>query len=180
MSEIQHQDFNEVLSIIEHGRAKAVHSVNVALIETYWAVGAYLFRKVAEAGWGKGVVKELASWLATRTPGLRGFSAQNLWRMKQFYETYAADQKLSPLVRDLNWTHNLIIFSQSKRPKEREFYLRMAIQEKWDKRELEGQIKAALFERAVLQPAHTSAALTVKAARILPSAFRWYGNGLNS
>ncbi len=153
------QDFSEVLAIIERGRAKAVHSVNVVLIETYWAVGAYLSGKVAEAGWGKGVVKELAAWLATRAPGLKGFSAQNLWRMKQFYETYAGDQKLSPLVRELSWTHNLIIFSQSKRPEEREFYLRMSIQEKWDKRELERQFKAALFERAVLQPAQTSEAL---------------------
>jgi hypothetical protein len=31
--------------------------------------------------------------------------------MKQFYETYQFDTKLSPLVRELPWTHNTIIFS---------------------------------------------------------------------
>ena len=46
-------DFSEVLSIIRAGRAKAFEAVNVALIETYWAVGAHLSRKVAEANWAK-------------------------------------------------------------------------------------------------------------------------------
>ena len=59
---------------------------------------------------------------------------------------------MSPLVTQLPWTHNLIIFSRCKRSEEREFYLRLAVQERWDKRELERQIKAAMFERAVLNP----------------------------
>ena len=86
-------EFAEVLSIIRAGRAKAYEAVNVALIDTYWAVGEHLSRKVAEAAWGKGVVKELAEWLLTRSPDLKGFSASNLWRMKQFYETYADSPK---------------------------------------------------------------------------------------
>ena len=52
--------------------------------------------------------------------------------MRQFYETYAGDKKVTPLVTQLPFTHNLIIMTQSKRPQEREFYLRMAIQERWD------------------------------------------------
>jgi predicted nuclease of restriction endonuclease-like (RecB) superfamily len=79
--------------------------------------------------------------------------------MCQFYETYHAEEKVAPLVRQLSWSHNLIIFSQSKRPEEREFYVRMAIQEKWSKRELERQLKAALFERSITQPAKVSAVL---------------------
>lgn len=54
-------------------------------------------------------------------PSLRGFSVQNLWRMRQFYEAYQGDQVLSPLVRELPWTHNPIILGQAKRPQEREF-----------------------------------------------------------
>jgi len=143
-------EFSEVLGIIRAGRAKAYKAVNVALIDTYWAVGAYLSRKVAEAGWGKGVVKELADWLLTRAPDLKGFSASNLWRMKQFYETYAGSPKLAPLVRVLPWTHNLLILGQSKRPEEREFYLKLAVKARWSKRELARQIEAAAFERTVL------------------------------
>lgn len=38
---------------------------------------------------------------------MKGFSAQNIWRMKQFYETYCNNEKLSPLVREIPWTNNL-------------------------------------------------------------------------
>jgi predicted nuclease of restriction endonuclease-like (RecB) superfamily len=80
--------------------------------------------------------------------------------MRQFYETYQGDEKVAPLVRQLPWTHNLIILGQSKRPEEREFYLRLAIQEKWGKRELERQFKTALFERTVLHPPKVSPLVT--------------------
>jgi hypothetical protein len=48
------------------------------MIDTYWTVGAHLSNKAANAGWGKGVVQELASWLAAQAPELKGFSASNL------------------------------------------------------------------------------------------------------
>jgi predicted nuclease of restriction endonuclease-like (RecB) superfamily len=76
--------------------------------------------------------------------------------MRQFYEIYRNDGKVAPLARQLPWAQNVIIFGQCKRPEEREFYLRFAVQERWSKRELERQIKAALFERAVLTPAKVS------------------------
>lgn len=90
---------------------------------------------------------------------MRGFTRSNLFRMRQFYQIYRDDEKVAPLVRQLPWVHNLIIFGQCKRPEEREFYLRMAAQEHWAKRELERQIKGAMFERAVLHPAKVSPAV---------------------
>jgi predicted nuclease of restriction endonuclease-like (RecB) superfamily len=143
-------EFAEILRIIHAGRARAFEAVNVALIDTYWTVGAHLSRKVSEAGWGKGIVQELATWLAAQVPELKGFSSSNLWRMKQFYEVYHDDENLAPLVRQLSWTHNLIILGQSKQPEEREFYLRLAVRAKWSKRELQRQIESAAFERTVL------------------------------
>ena len=98
------------------------------------------------------MVAQLASHPACTQPGLRGFTRPNLFRMRQFYEPYRGDEKVSPLARQLPWTHNLIILNQSQRPEEREFYLRQAICEKWSKRQLERQFKTALFERTVLHP----------------------------
>ncbi len=144
--------FDEVLALIHSARKQAVQAVNTRLIELYWQVGAYISRKLERAEWGDSVVTQLAEHLALTQPGLRGFTRPNLFRMRQFYEAYRSDEKVSPLVRQLPWTHNLTILSQSKRPEEREFYLRMAIQEQWSKRELERQFKAALFERSVLNP----------------------------
>jgi predicted nuclease of restriction endonuclease-like (RecB) superfamily len=63
-------------------------------------------------------------------------------------------------VRQLPWTHNIIILNQSKRPEEREFYLRLAIRERWSKRELERQFKTALFERTVLNPVKVTPLVT--------------------
>jgi predicted nuclease of restriction endonuclease-like (RecB) superfamily len=109
---------------------------------------------------GDGVVAQLAEHLARTQPGLRGFTRPNLFRMRQFYETYQADVIVSPLVRQLPWTHNIIILNQSKRPEEREFYLRLAIRERWSKRELERQFKTALFERTVLNPVKVTPLVT--------------------
>jgi predicted nuclease of restriction endonuclease-like (RecB) superfamily len=129
------------------------------LIGLYWQIGEYISGKLAAAEWGEGVVDRLAQHLARTVPGLRGFSAQNLWRMRQLFDTYRDDPKLSPLVRALPWTHNLIILGQSKRAEEREFYLRMAVQQRWGKRELERQIRLAAFEKAVLTPPKLSPAV---------------------
>ena len=152
--------FNEVIALIEAARQKSFQAVNTALIDLYWEIGKTISRKIESSEWGDGVVNQLADYIARTQPNLRGFTRRNLFRMRQFYETYRDDEKISPLVRKLPWTHNLIIFSQSKRPEEREFYLRLAIQEKWGSRELERQFKTALFERTVLSPPKVSSVLT--------------------
>lgn len=127
--------------------------VNTRLIDLYWQVGAFISRKLEQAEWGDAVVVQLADHLALVQPGLRDFTSRNLLRMRQFYETYRNDEKVSALLTQILWTQNLIILSQSKLPEEREFYLRMVIQEKWSKRALERQFKAGLFERSVLSSA---------------------------
>lgn len=152
-------DFNEIVSLIAHAKQRAVQAVNTTLIDLYWQVGEIISHKIAAAEWGDGVVNELAAHLARTQPGLRGFTRPNLFRMRQFYEAYRDDEKISALLRQLPWTHNLIILSQSKRPEEREFYLRTAIREQWSSRELERQFKGALFEQSVLSPAKVSAVL---------------------
>lgn len=156
MSTMPDNGFAEIVDLIVTARQRAVQTVNAALIDLYWQVGAIISRKIAAAEWGDGVVAQLAEHIAHTQPGLRGFTRPNLFRMRQFYEAYRDDEIVSALLRQLPWTHNLIILSQSKHPDERVFYLRLAIQEKWSKRELERQFKAALFERAVLNPAKVS------------------------
>lgn len=76
--------------------------------------------------------------------------------MRQFYEAYRDESIVSPLVRQLPWSHHLIILGQSKRREERGFHLRLAIKERWSKRELERQLDVALFERTVLSPPQVS------------------------
>jgi predicted nuclease of restriction endonuclease-like (RecB) superfamily len=153
-------DFSEVVHLIAAARQHAYQAVNTTLIDLYWQVGAYISNKIKAAEWGDGVVDALAKHLALTQPNLKGFTRPNLFRMRQFYETYQGDQIVSALLRQLPWTHNLIILSRSKHPEEREFYLRMAVQEKWSSRELERQFTTALFERVILNPVKVSPAVT--------------------
>ncbi|OPZ94365.1 MAG: hypothetical protein BWY74_00629 [Firmicutes bacterium ADurb.Bin419] len=144
------QNYNEVISMIEHAKNRVNSYVNRELIDLYFRIGKYVSEKVEIDGWGKGTVKALSEFLSTNYPDTKGFSAQNIWRMKQFYETYKDDEKLSPLVRELSWSNNLEIFSRAKSVEEREFYIRMSIKEKYSKRELISQIDSCLFERVAI------------------------------
>lgn len=144
--------FTEIVRLIGSSRERAMQAVNTALIELYWQIGEVISRRVAAAQWGESTVDQLASYIARWEPGIRGFSRSNLLRMRQFYETYRDDQIVAPLVRQIPWSHHLQILGQCKLPEEREFYVRMTVQEGWSKRQLERQIRAALFERTALSP----------------------------
>lgn len=152
----QEAGFADIAQLIVDAKQRAVQAVNTTLIELYWQIGERISCKIAAAEWGDGVVDQLARYLARTQPGLRGFTRSNLFRMKQFYETYAGNEIVAPLVRQIPWTHHLIILGQSKRPEEREFYLQLTAREQWSKRELERQFKTALFERTVLSPPKAS------------------------
>lgn len=102
--------FDEVVHMIVAARGKAYRMVNTALIDMYWHVGEYISAKIAQSEWGESVVIQLAQYIATTIPGIKGFSDKNLWRMKQFYETYRnADEKLSTLLRELQFAKNQIV-----------------------------------------------------------------------
>ena len=110
-------------------------------------------------GWGKSTVELLADWLLVQDPDLKGFSRQNLWRMRQFTEFYTQDQIVTPMVRELSWTQHLIIMSKCRTPEERQFYLTTSRQQHWTKRELERQINGALFERTLKNPIQAAKSL---------------------
>ena len=143
-------DFMEIADLIKKSRRKTLQAVNSELINLYWQIGAYISQRVAAEDWGKSVVKRLAEYLQENEPNLKGFSPQNLWRMKQFYETYKDAPKPAALWREISWTNNLIILNRCQSEEEKEFYLLLSAKEKYSKRELERQIDASVFERTML------------------------------
>ncbi len=146
----EEQAFAEVVEMIQTARGRALAAVNTELVDLYWRVGEYISRKIETATWGEGVVESLARYIQRRHPAIRAFTRRNLFRMRQFFEAYKGDEKVSALLAQLPWTHHLMILGGCKRAEEREFYIRLAVQEKWSSRELERQIDSGLFERAVL------------------------------
>jgi predicted nuclease of restriction endonuclease-like (RecB) superfamily len=147
-SEIQEQ-FSYITNLIANAKQKAYHAVNKELVALYWNIGEYVSHQVNANIWGKSVVKELSKYIQQAEPNSTGFSPQNIWRMKQFFETYKDSSKLSLLVREITWTNNLIILP-CKTNEEKEFYIQMCIKEKWTKSELERQISSSYFERVMI------------------------------
>nr|WP_245678442.1 PDDEXK nuclease domain-containing protein [Chondromyces crocatus] len=167
--------FTEVIALIEAARGRAYQAVNAELVSLYWKLGEYISRKIASAEWGDGVVDELASSLARRFAGIRGFTRRNLFRMRQFFEAYRGHKKVSPLVTQLSWTHHLIILSEARPVETREFYILAAIKERWSKRELERQIRSG----AVLRSSSLSKRVSPVVTQIHPTALDEFKNAYN-
>jgi predicted nuclease of restriction endonuclease-like (RecB) superfamily len=150
------KQFTEITQLIAAAKERAYQAVNKELVSLYWNIGEYVSLQVNSNIWGKSVVKELSDFIQKKEPNVKGFSAQNIWRMKQFYETYKDNEKLSALPREIGWTNNVLIFTQCKSAEELEFYLRMTLKERWASRELERQMNSSYFERVMLSNAKLS------------------------
>ncbi|PRZ23279.1 PDDEXK nuclease domain-containing protein [Flavobacterium granuli] len=151
--------FTDIIQLIKQSRTNAIRAVNAELINLYWNIGEYISKKIEQSQWGGSVVTELAKYIQQNEPEIKGFSDKNIWRMKQFYETYKDFSKLSTLLREISWSHNLAIFSRCKTAEEREFYLKLSKQERYSVRELDRQISVSLFERTMIGDSKLSTAL---------------------
>ncbi len=167
--------FDDVVELIEAARARAYEAVNSELVSLYWQLGEHISKKIESAEWGDSVVDDLAAMLARRYPGLRGFTRSNLFRMRQFFEAYRGSRKVAPLVRQLPWTHHLIILGRAKPPETREFYVLTTIKERWTKRELERQIDSG----AVLRSALAARKVSPTVAQKHPTALEELKNSYN-
>ena len=137
----QDNQFDEILSKINQAKQKAYSSVNKELISLYWNIGEYISNKIEKEEWGQGVVEKLSKYIEIRQPNLKGYSKRNLFRMKQFYESYKNKKiallaestkniKVPSLLAQISWTHNVEIFSRCKIVEEREFYIKLTIKRK--------------------------------------------------
>jgi predicted nuclease of restriction endonuclease-like (RecB) superfamily len=141
--------FDEVIAIIENARENAFRAVNRELINMYRDIGEYVSQRVTDSGWGKSVVKDFSAFIQRRYVGIKGFSPSNIWRMKQFYETYSDNEKLATLSRELTWSHNLQIMS-CRSDEEREFYLTLSVRNRYSFRELKRQMDSGIYERTMM------------------------------
>ena len=142
--------FAEIALIIEEARDNAYRKVNEELILMYQRVGQFLSEKSKEANYGDGYIDSLSDYIQRQFPGIKGFNRRGLYRMKQFYETYADNEKVSALLTQLSWTNHLLIMSGSKSDEEREFYIRLAVKERYSSRQLERQMDSGYYERYML------------------------------
>lgn len=142
--------FEEIVTIVENSKDRAYRKVNEELILMYQEVGKYISKKTEEASYGSWFVDNVAESFSTNYPELKRFNRRGLYRMKQFYELYKDDEKVSPPVTQLSWANHLKIMSASKSQEERRFYIELAVKEGYSKRELERQMDSGYYERFML------------------------------
>ncbi len=147
----KNKDYNLFLKTIKSeilsAKIGAVRTVNRQLILLYWKIGEAIVEKQESLGWGKSVVEQLSKDIRKDFDGIKGYSPQNLWNMRQFYVEYQNFPKLQQLVGEIPWGHNLLIINKIKQEKVREYYLKAAKDCGWSRNVLLNQIKADAYGR---------------------------------
>jgi predicted nuclease of restriction endonuclease-like (RecB) superfamily len=147
----QYQPFLEqILTKIQSARYEMLKTVSKQTVELYWEIGKSVSQQMQDQGWGKSIVEQLSKDLQIEFPGIKGFSARNLWNMKNFYEFYTKNKKLQPLVAEIGWTQNCIILEKCKDIHRIEYYLKKTKQMGWSKLDLIDKIKNHHFENQAL------------------------------
>ncbi len=149
----------DVKQRIRSAQYDALKSVNRELIALYWEIGQMIVTRQQTTGWGRSVVEQLSKDLRAEFPGISGFSARNIWRMRDFYLNYRTNEKLPPLVAEIGWTHNCVILEKCKDDLEREFYLRMTRKFGWTKNVLIHQIDNKTYGKTLTSQTNFDGAL---------------------
>src|SRR5262249_47281593 len=145
---IDHQEaFAKVYSMITDAQSRAWQQVNKTLIDLYWNIGLYVSERVTTSAWGKNIVEKLSHYITSKNPSVKGFSARNIWRMKQFYDTYQGNEKLSAVLTEISWTNHLHILSKTKSDDEKQFYLELAAKHRCSERDFARIIDSCTYER---------------------------------
>jgi predicted nuclease of restriction endonuclease-like (RecB) superfamily len=139
---------NTIKSKILSARIRAYRGLNRELIKLYWDLGETIVERQKQHGWGQSIVEKLAKDLQAQFEGREGFSANNLWRIRNFYLAYEKSPKLAQLVQEMPWGHNVVIMQMVKDSIQKEYYISASIKMGWSRNVLLNQIKANAFAYA--------------------------------
>ena len=135
---------------IHQAQYEALKQVNKTLLTLYWEIGESIVEKQNQHGWWKSIVETLSKDLQDEFPGVQGYSARNLWYMRNLYERYKDNVKLQPMVAEISWSHNIVILEKCKDDNERLFYMAMTTKYGWAKSMLIHHIEGKSYEKFLL------------------------------
>lgn len=144
--------FNEIIQVINSARYEAYKSLNKHHIGLNFEIGKLIIKNQEINNWGKSVVDTLSKDINKQIDGIKGYSPQNLWRMRQFYLEYKDEQELFKLATKIPWGQNLLILHQIKDLEERRYYLTSTDKLAWSRSVLLNQIKANAYQNHLLNP----------------------------
>ncbi len=130
---------------------KAAVSVNAALLEFYWELGADIVDKQKNSTWGDGFLKQLSADLMAEFPEMKGFSKRNLEQIRRWYSFYAHDPEIAKQavaqLSQIPWGHNIMIVAKCQSTQEALYYVENTIAHGWSRNVLTHQIESKLWER---------------------------------
>lgn len=153
---------DDLKDLIHKKQYQVLKSINSETVNLYWEIGEEIYRQQEENDWGKSIVQVLSTELQKEFPRAKGYSAANLWRIRNFYLTYRDSEKLAPLVREISWSNNIIIMEKCKDDLQREFYIQMVKRHGWTKRILTNFIEAQTYEKYLLNQTNFDLTLPVE------------------
>ncbi|MEK7234517.1 MAG: DUF1016 N-terminal domain-containing protein [Elusimicrobiota bacterium] len=116
------------------------------MIALYWDLGQRVVERQKQGSWGTGVIERLSRDIQAEFPGIKGFSRQNIWRMRSFYRAWTDGLSiLSQPARELDgvnlpaslaeipWFHNVILIMMIKDPSTRLWYAKQTLQQGWSR-----------------------------------------------
>lgn len=154
MSDLKQYDnfFNQIIHTINSAKYEAYKSLNKHHIGLNFEIGKLIVKNQESNNWGKSIVDTLSEDINKQIDGVKGYSPQNLWRMRQFYLTYRDEPELLELAIKIPWGQNLLVMHQVKISEERKYYLSETDKLGWSRSVLLNQIKGNAYQHHVVNP----------------------------
>ncbi|MBQ2099709.1 MAG: DUF1016 family protein [Lachnospiraceae bacterium] len=92
---------HELKSRFRNSQIKAAVKVNSEQLLFNWLLGRDLVIRKAEEKWGSGIVNRVSLDLQAEFPKAKGFSARNLWFMKQWYSFYSVNTEAKAFISNI-------------------------------------------------------------------------------
>ncbi len=144
--------FKAVIDTINSAKYEAYKSLNKYHIGQNFELGKLIVKNQENNNWGKSIVDTLSRDINKTVDGAKGYSSQNLWRMRQFYLEYKDNTELLKIALTIPWGQNLLIMHQIKDDKEKSYYLTATDKLGWSRAVLLNQIKANAYEHHLINP----------------------------
>ena len=144
--------FKAVIDTINSAKYNAYKSLNKYHIGQNFELGKLIVKNQEKNNWGKSIVDTLSRDINKTVDGAKGYSPQNLWRMRQFYLEYKNETKLLEIAFTIPWGQNLLIMHKIKDNKEKMYYLNATDKLGWSRSVLLNQIKVDAYKHHLLNP----------------------------
>ena len=144
--------FKEIINTINSTKYEAYQTLNKYHIGQNFEIGKLIVQNQEKNNWGKSIVDTLSKDINKIVDGVKGYSPQNLWRMRQFYLDYRDNTNLLELALTIPWGQNLLIMHQIKNVNEKEYYLNATNKLGWSRAVLLNQIKANAYQHHLVDP----------------------------